>query len=76
MISRDNPRGVEPLDPPEGSAVGEKVFMEGYNEGTPDEELKPKKKVWEKLQVTRCYIVIVIFSWYKIATKDGAGRQS
>ncbi|XP_071112509.1 tyrosine--tRNA ligase, cytoplasmic-like [Haliotis cracherodii] len=48
--SVDDPRAVEPLDPPEGSAPGDRVFVEGYEKGTPDEELKPKKKVWEKLQ--------------------------
>lgn len=42
---------VEPLDPPEGSAPGERVFFENYETGEPDEELKPKKKIWEKLQV-------------------------
>ncbi|KAJ1178001.1 hypothetical protein NDU88_003251 [Pleurodeles waltl] len=43
-------RQVEPLDPPEGAAPGERVFVEGYENGQPDEELKPKKKVFEKLQ--------------------------
>ncbi|XP_077976881.1 tyrosine--tRNA ligase, cytoplasmic-like [Glandiceps talaboti] len=42
---------VEPLEPPEGSAPGDKVFIEGYENGTPDAELKPKKKVFEKVQV-------------------------
>ncbi|CAH1800083.1 unnamed protein product [Owenia fusiformis] len=46
-----DPRCVEPLLPPEGSAPGERVFFEGYENGSPDEELKPKKKVWEKLAV-------------------------
>ncbi|KAL4629487.1 Tyrosine-tRNA ligase, cytoplasmic [Arapaima gigas] len=46
-----DPRKVEPLDPPEGSAPGDRVFVEGYEAGKPDEELKPKKKVFEKLQV-------------------------
>ncbi|KAG5842316.1 hypothetical protein ANANG_G00176330 [Anguilla anguilla] len=45
------PRRVEPLDPPEGSSPGERVFVEGYEAGKPDDELKPKKKVFEKLQV-------------------------
>ncbi|KAM6959313.1 tyrosine--tRNA ligase, cytoplasmic [Aplochiton taeniatus] len=45
------PRRVEPLDPPEGSSPGERVFIEGYEEGKPEEKLNPKKKVWEKLQV-------------------------
>lgn len=41
---------VEPLDPPAESAPGERVFIEGHNkESTP--ELKPKHKVFEKLQV-------------------------
>ncbi|XP_020029563.1 tyrosine--tRNA ligase, cytoplasmic [Castor canadensis] len=43
-------RQVEPLDPPSGSAPGERVFVKGYEKGQPDEELKPKKKVFEKLQ--------------------------
>ncbi|XP_062889993.1 tyrosine--tRNA ligase, cytoplasmic [Mobula hypostoma] len=44
-------RKVEPLNPPEGSEPGERVFVEGFENGTADEELKPKKKVFEKLQV-------------------------
>ncbi|XP_052089820.1 tyrosine--tRNA ligase, cytoplasmic-like [Mytilus californianus] len=44
------PRAVEPLNPPEGSAPGERVFFEEHESGKPDEELKPKKKVWEQLQ--------------------------
>lgn len=42
---------MEPLDPPEGSSPGEQVFVEGYENGKPDDKLNPKKKVWEKLQV-------------------------
>uniref|UniRef100_A0A673G4L4 Tyrosine--tRNA ligase n=1 Tax=Sinocyclocheilus rhinocerous TaxID=307959 RepID=A0A673G4L4_9TELE len=45
------PRKVEPLDPPEGSVPGDRVYVEGYESGKPDDELKPKKKVFEKLQV-------------------------
>ncbi|XP_051519984.1 tyrosine--tRNA ligase, cytoplasmic-like [Myxocyprinus asiaticus] len=45
------PRKVEPLDPPEGSSPGDRVYVEGYESGKPDDELKPKKKVFEKLQV-------------------------
>lgn len=43
---------MEPLAPPKGSAPGERVFVEGYETGTPDEVLNPKKKVWEKLSVS------------------------
>ncbi|KAF3833659.1 hypothetical protein F7725_024863 [Dissostichus mawsoni] len=38
------PRRVEPLDPPEGSSPGDRVFVEGYETGKPDERLNPKKK--------------------------------
>lgn len=47
--SRDDPRAVEPLDPPASSSIGERVFVEGFESGTPDAQLNPKKKVWEKL---------------------------
>ncbi|CAG5092106.1 Similar to yars1: Tyrosine--tRNA ligase [Cotesia congregata] len=43
-------RKVEPLRPPADAAPGDRVIVEGY-EGTPDEVLNPKKKVWEKLAV-------------------------
>ncbi|KAM9738519.1 tyrosine--tRNA ligase, cytoplasmic isoform 2-T2 [Menidia menidia] len=46
-----DPRRVEPLDPPEGAEPGERVFVEGFESGKPDERLNPKKKVWERLQV-------------------------
>jgi len=49
--SREEPREVEPLSVPEGSQPGDRVSVEGYEEGTPDEVLNPKKKVWEKLSV-------------------------
>ncbi|PWA15334.1 hypothetical protein CCH79_00008519 [Gambusia affinis] len=52
MFDQDGePRRVEPLDPPEGSSPGDRVFVEGYESGKADEKLNPKKKVWEKLQV-------------------------
>lgn len=44
-------RQVEPLIPPEDSKPGDKVLVEGYESGSPDDVLNPKKKVWEKLQV-------------------------
>lgn len=37
---------VELVEPPAGAAVGERVFVEGYP-GEPDEQLNPKKKIWE-----------------------------
>ncbi|XP_021933924.1 tyrosine--tRNA ligase, cytoplasmic isoform X3 [Zootermopsis nevadensis] len=49
--SSDEPKAVEPLIPPAGSSPGERVLIEGYESGTPDDVLNPKKKIWEKLQV-------------------------
>jgi len=49
--SREDPREVEPIAPPAGAKPGDKVFVEGYETGSPDEVLNPKKKVWEKLSV-------------------------
>jgi len=49
--SRDEPREVEPLAPPPGSKPGDKVIVESYEDGNPDEVLNPKKKVWDKLAV-------------------------
>jgi len=49
--SREEPKEVEPLAVPEGSAVGDRVTVEGEKEGQHDEVLNPKKKVWEKLSV-------------------------
>jgi hypothetical protein len=48
---RDEPKAVEPLIPATGSSPGERVLIEGYESGTPDDILNPKKKIWEKLQV-------------------------
>ncbi|TGZ54297.1 tyrosine--tRNA ligase, cytoplasmic [Temnothorax curvispinosus] len=42
---------VEPLRPPTDSIPGDKIVIEGYEDGVADDVLNPKKKVWEKLQV-------------------------
>jgi len=49
--SREDPKEVEPLTAPEGSQPGDKVFVESYEDGAPDEVLNPKKKVWDQLAV-------------------------
>jgi len=49
--SREDPREVEPLSVPEGCQPGDRVSVEGQEDGAPDEVLNPKKKVWEKLSV-------------------------
>lgn len=40
---------VEPIIIPADTQPGERISFEGYS-GSPDEQLNPKKKVWEKLQ--------------------------
>ncbi|KNC25925.1 hypothetical protein FF38_03681 [Lucilia cuprina] len=41
---------VEPIIVPANAAPGSRLAFEGYS-GQPDEQLNPKKKVWEKLSV-------------------------
>ncbi|CAG8592931.1 10285_t:CDS:2 [Rhizophagus irregularis] len=41
---------VELVDPPPGSKPGDRAYFEGYEEGTPEPVLNPKKKIWETLQ--------------------------
>lgn len=40
---------VELCEPPAGAAIGERVTVEGYS-GQPDEQLNPKKKIFEQIQ--------------------------
>lgn len=37
--------------PPADSKPGERVVIENFEDGKPDDILNPKKKIWEKLQV-------------------------
>lgn len=39
---------VELVEPPEGSTPGDRVCVQGY-EGQPDEQLNPKKKIFEQV---------------------------
>lgn len=51
VLAATSPDGktVELVQPPPGSTVGERVFVEGFV-GQPDEVLNSKKKVWETVQ--------------------------
>lgn len=40
---------IEFVRPPEGAKIGERVSFPAYP-GEPDEQLNPKKKVWETVQ--------------------------
>jgi hypothetical protein len=42
---------VELVEPPAGAAVGERVRVEGFA-GEPDEQLNPKKKVFEAVSAS------------------------
>lgn len=48
---RDDPKQVETLIPPTDAKPGERIVIENFEDGKPDDILNPKKKVWEKLQV-------------------------
>lgn len=39
---------VDPVNPPEGAAIGERITFEGFA-GEPEPVLNPKKKIFEKL---------------------------
>ena len=41
---------VELVAPPEGSAPGDRVTVQGYD-GEPDDQLNPKKKIFEQVSV-------------------------
>ncbi|XP_029658147.1 tyrosine--tRNA ligase, cytoplasmic [Octopus sinensis] len=75
--SKNEPRQVEMLDPPEGSSEGEVIFIEGHM-GTPDKELKPKKKIWEKLQPEFLVNTSGIAEWngYQMRSKLGLVKSS
>lgn len=51
LVFSDEPKQVEPLIPPNDAKAGDKIVVENFESGQPDDVLNPKKKVWEKLQV-------------------------
>ncbi|XP_031343291.1 tyrosine--tRNA ligase, cytoplasmic-like [Photinus pyralis] len=67
------PKEIEIVCPPGGTPAGERVYVEGYEEGTPDDVLNPKKKVWEKLQVDLTTNEDCVCQWQgkKLFTKSG-----
>eukprot|EP00127_Corallochytrium_limacisporum_P004329 Clim_evm12s158 gene=Clim_evmTU12s158 len=49
--SNDDKSKIEVLQVPSDAKIGDRVEVTGLaSQGTPDEELKPKKKVWESVQ--------------------------
>lgn len=74
---------VELCEPPAGAAIGERVTVAGYT-GEPDEQLNPKKKVFEQVQpdlktsdgLLACYKGIPLMTSagpVKVASVAGAG---
>ena len=51
VLAATSPDGerVELVEPPAGAPIGSHVTVKGY-QGEPDEQLNPKKKVWEAVQ--------------------------
>ena len=41
---------LELVEPPKGSKPGDRVFIEGYEDGKPESILPPKKKIFETIQ--------------------------
>ena len=48
---------VELVQPPEGSAPGDRVTVQGYD-GEPDDQLNPKKKIFEQVSVERLLLTM------------------
>ncbi|XP_022104423.1 tyrosine--tRNA ligase, cytoplasmic-like [Acanthaster planci] len=71
---REDPKQIEPLCPPEGSVPGQRVFIQGYESGKPDDELKPKKKVFEKIQVDLKTSSDNIAQWKDCAVMTDLGK--
>ncbi|KAG7670422.1 hypothetical protein Ndes2526A_g00176 [Nannochloris sp. 'desiccata'] len=46
--SNDDHTEVDPINPPEGAAIGERVTFEGYG-AEPEAVINPKKKIFEKI---------------------------
>ncbi|KAF5303066.1 hypothetical protein FQR65_LT08395 [Abscondita terminalis] len=67
------PKQIEAITPPADTIPGEKVFVEGYEEGEPDDVLNPKKKIWEKLQIDLFTNEDCICQWQgkNLLTKSG-----
>ncbi|KAF5287731.1 hypothetical protein FQA39_LY15751 [Lamprigera yunnana] len=72
--STEEPRLIELLECTREVKAGEKVYIENYEDGKPDDVLNPKKKVWEKLQIDLKTNSNCVVHWQgnKLTTKLGA----
>ncbi|KAI0712196.1 hypothetical protein C8Q76DRAFT_733767 [Earliella scabrosa] len=71
--------GIELVQPPPGSKVGERIFFEGFEDWQPLSQLNPKKKIFETIQPGFTTLETREAAWvdpatkkvHKIRTKDG-----
>jgi len=49
IMCASSPEKVETLEIPDGSVIGDRVICTGFP-GEPDNQLNPKKKIWEQIQ--------------------------
>ncbi|CDW54463.1 tyrosine tRNA ligase, cytoplasmic [Trichuris trichiura] len=75
--SRDEPKQLALIEPPDGSIPGDMVFAEGIPRN-PDLVLNPKKKSWEKIQADLKISSTGHPSWKdaKLATDKGLLKRS
>ncbi|TBU62338.1 hypothetical protein BD310DRAFT_811399 [Dichomitus squalens] len=71
--------GIELVQPPSGSKVGDRVYFEGFEDKEPLSQLNPKKKIFETIQPGFTTLETREAAWvdpetksvHKIRTKDG-----
>ncbi|PWN41665.1 nucleic acid-binding protein [Ceraceosorus guamensis] len=69
-------KGVEPVAPPEGSSPGDRVWVEGYEGRDPDEQLNPKKKVFEAIQPDYTTLQDRSAAWVGVGPADSEDKES
>ena len=70
--SNSDHKKVELLVPPPNSSPGDKVFFEG-NEGEPEAQLNPKKKVFETIQPDLMTTDELVAVWKNIPFRTSKG---
>lgn len=68
--------GVQPVSPPEGSQLGDRVFVDGYEGMEPLEQMNPKKKVFETIQPSYTSTDAKECAWVGPAPNGAADEKS
>lgn len=50
LLCASNESGLEIIEPPTGSKPGDRVYFRGHEHEVPEEQLNPKKKIFEQIQ--------------------------